>query len=100
MSGTTIMVVMRPRRSSTMRVAMMAGTEQPKPMIIGMKDLPWSPMLVHEVVHDERRAGHVAGVLETGDGEEEDHDVGQKRDDASHAADDAVDEERLSQSGL
>ena len=44
-SGTRSIVTRRERRLSTVRVAMMAGTLQPKPMMSGMKDLPWSPIL-------------------------------------------------------
>ena len=44
MSGTMSMVMRRDLRSSMVRVAMMAGMLHPKPMIMGMKDLPCSPM--------------------------------------------------------
>ena len=39
------MVIRRLLRFSMVRVAMMAGTLQPKPMIIGMNDLPCRPIL-------------------------------------------------------
>ena len=44
MNGTTSMVTSLLRLLSMVRVAMMAGTLQPKPMMRGMKDLPWRPM--------------------------------------------------------
>ena len=48
---------------------------------------------VHELVHDEGGAGHVAGVLQDGDEEEEDQDVRQERADTAHPRDDAIDEQ-------
>ena len=50
---------------------------------------------VHELVHDEGRAGHVAAVLHQGDEQVQDHDVRQEHQDAAHAGDDAVHEEVL-----
>jgi hypothetical protein len=44
-SGITIIVVRRVRRFSRIRVAIIAGTEQPKPINIGMKLLPCKPIL-------------------------------------------------------
>ncbi len=43
MSGSTSMVTRRSRRVSRVRVAMMAGTVQPKPISSGMKLLPCRP---------------------------------------------------------
>ena len=37
-------VIRRDLRLSIERVAIMAGTLQPKPMTMGMNDLPWRPM--------------------------------------------------------
>ena len=45
MKGSIIMVMMRDRRLSMVRVAITAGTLQPKPMISGMNDLPCRPIL-------------------------------------------------------
>ena len=45
MSGKMSMVTMRERRLSMVRVAIIAGTLQPKPMMSGINDLPWSPIL-------------------------------------------------------
>ena len=45
MNGMMAMVIMRLFLLSIARVAMMAGTLQPNPMTIGMKDLPWRPIL-------------------------------------------------------
>ena len=42
--GMTSMVSRRLLRSSMVRVAMMAGTLQPNPIIMGMKLLPCRPM--------------------------------------------------------
>ena len=44
MSGTSRLVVSRWLRSSSVRVAYTAGTAQPKPRIMGMKDLPCRPV--------------------------------------------------------
>jgi hypothetical protein len=44
-SGMISIVVIRARRLSMVRVAMIAGIEQPKPSSMGMKLLPWSPTL-------------------------------------------------------
>ena len=43
MKGITIIVVSRSRSDSMVRVAITAGTEQPKPSSIGIKLLPCSP---------------------------------------------------------
>ena len=45
MNGSTSMVISLERRLSMVRVAMTAGTLQPKPMTNGMNDLPCSPIL-------------------------------------------------------
>ena len=42
--GVSRMVIFRSRSDETVRVAMMAGTEQPKPTSIGTKLRPESPM--------------------------------------------------------
>ena len=42
--GNTSMVISRERRLSMVRVAITAGTLQPKPIISGMNDLPCRPM--------------------------------------------------------
>ena len=44
MNGIISMVMSRDLRSSIVRVAIMAGMLQPKPIIIGMNDLPCNPM--------------------------------------------------------
>ena len=44
-NGVMSMVLYRSRLFSRAREAMMAGTVQPKPRIMGMKDLPESPSL-------------------------------------------------------
>ena len=43
MNGVIITVMIRSRRCSSVRVAMIAGTLQPKPTISGTKDLPGKP---------------------------------------------------------
>ena len=45
---------------------------------------------MHELVHDESRAGHVPAVLHDGNEEVQDKDVGQEHQHAAHACDDAV----------
>ena len=45
MNGKTKMVISLLRRFSMVRVAITAGTLQPKPIIRGMKDLPCRPIL-------------------------------------------------------
>lgn len=45
MNGRIIMVMMRERRLSMVRVAITAGTLHPKPMMSGMNDLPCRPIL-------------------------------------------------------
>ena len=47
--------------------------------------------LVHELVHDECGAGHVSGVLQQGNEQIENQDVGQEYQHAAHSSDDAVD---------
>ena len=44
MNGMMAMVMRRDFRLSMLRVAMMAGTLQPKPITMGMNDLPCRPM--------------------------------------------------------
>lgn len=44
MNGVSRMVMRRSRSLDSVRVAMMAGTEQPKPMSIGTKLRPDRPM--------------------------------------------------------
>ena len=51
--------------------------------------------LVHDLVHDEGGAGHVARVFHQRNEQVEYQDVGQEDDDAPHTADDAVDEQIL-----
>ena len=48
--------------------------------------------LVHQLVHEEGASGHVSAVFEERESKEENENVGQKDDDAAHAADDAVDD--------
>src|SRR5690554_35805 len=45
MNGTINIVIMRLLLLSIVRVAIIAGTLQPNPIISGMKDLPWRPIL-------------------------------------------------------
>ena len=44
MNGVSRIVILRSRSLERVRVAMMAGTEQPKPISIGTKLRPESPM--------------------------------------------------------
>ncbi len=45
MKGVRTMVILRSRSLARVRVAMMAGTEQPKPISIGTKERPDRPIL-------------------------------------------------------
>ena len=49
--------------------------------------------LVHQLVHDESRPRHVAGVFHQRDEKEQDQDVRQEDDHAPHSADDPVDDQ-------
>ena len=46
--------------------------------------------LAHDPSHDERRAGHVPGILEKPEEEEKEEYLGEERDDGRHAGDAAV----------
>ena len=61
-----------------MRVAMMAGTEQPKPISMGTMLRPDRPMLRRRLVHHKGHPSHIAGVLQNGQEEEQRHNDGQK----------------------
>ena len=88
------MVTSRSLRFSIVRVAMMPGMAQAKQLSMGMNDFPCSPTLRHQPVHDERGARHVAGVLQDPEEEIEDENLREKDDDAAHAGDDAIGEQR------
>jgi len=45
---------------------------------------------VHHPVNNESRPGHIAGSFQKGEADEEQHDVGQKDEYASHARNDSV----------
>ena len=74
------MVVSRSLGSSMVRVAMMPGTAQAKLDSSGMKARPDRPAAVHQLVHQEGRADHVARALEEQDEEEQDQDLRQEGD--------------------
>ena len=56
----------------------------------GYERLAVQAYLVHELVHDEGGAGHVSGVLQQGNEQVENQDVGQEYQHAAHSSDDAV----------
>ena len=89
------MVILRSRSLDTVRVAMMAGTEQPKPMSMGTKLRPDRPILRSRLVHHKCDAGHVAGILQNGEEEKQRHDDRQERQHAAHARKNAVDDEAM-----
>ena len=94
MNGDMAMVIKRSRSCSSVRVAMIAGTLQPKPTISGTKDLPGRPTAAHEPVHDERGARHIAGVLQHRQKQEQEADHRDERGDHLNAAADAVGQQR------
>ena len=49
--------------------------------------------MVHQFVHDEGGTSHIAAVLHKGDEKIQYQDVGKEDDDASHTADDTIDQE-------
>ena len=59
----------------------------------GDERLARQPELAHDALHDVSNARHVAAVLEEGERQKEDEDVGQEGEDGPDAADDAVNEE-------
>ena len=63
------MVILRSRSEETVRVAMMAGTEQPKPMSSGTMLRPERPMRRSGLIHYKGDTGHVAGVFQDGEKE-------------------------------
>ena len=62
---------------ASVRVAMMAGTEQPNPMSMGTKERPEADFS-QELIHDEGHPGHIAAVLQQRQEEEQHHNDGQK----------------------
>ena len=69
------------------------GHTAPEPDDVRDERLAVQAHAVHQLVHDESGAGHVASVFQNGDEEEEDQDVRQERTDPSHPGDDAIDEQ-------
>ncbi len=52
---------------------------------------------MHVMIQQERRPGHVSGVFENGDGQEQQQDVGQEHEHPADPADDAVNQQRAEQ---
>ena len=77
-SGITMIVVSRLRRFSRMRVAMIAGHGAAEADQHRDEALAVQADLVHDPVHHERGAGHVARVFENRDGQEQQQNVRQK----------------------
>ncbi len=93
MKGAIIAVMTRSRRLSRVRVAITAGTLQPKPedhrdeRLAGKADGP------HEAVHDEGGAGHVAGIFKERQEEEQEGDHRHEGRDGLDAGADAAGEQ-------
>ena len=86
--GVMRIVFRRSLRCSRALEAMMPDGA-PKPQEQGMK-AALKAQAAHDVVHDKGHAGHVPAVLQYGQRQEQDEDVGQEGQDAAHAGDDAV----------
>ena len=86
---------MRSRRLSMVRVAMIPGMAHAKRREHRDERAAREPAPAQQAVHQERRAGHVAAVLEDREEAEQDQDLRQEDEDAAHAADDAVHDEAL-----
>ena len=71
MNGVSRIVILRSRSLDKVRVAMMAGTEQPKPISIGTKLRPESPHAAQQLIHDKGHARHIAGILQNRKEEEQ-----------------------------
>ena len=56
----------------------------------GDEGLARQAQLAHDPLHHIGHPGHIAAVLQQGQAEEQDQDVGQEGDDGAHAGDDAV----------
>ena len=54
------------------------------------KGAPLQAELAHHAIHHKGRAGHVAGILQNGNGKEEQQNVRQEHDHAANAADDTI----------
>ena len=66
------------------------GHTAPKANDVGDERLAVQPHPMHQFVHDEGRASHVARVFQNRDEKEEYQDVRQERTDAAHTCDNAV----------
>ena len=76
---------------SSVRAAIMPGTVQPKPRIIGIKDLPCSPMA--RMTRSMRKAARAyTRVFQQTDKEIQDNDKGHEAHNRTDTADDAVDD--------
>ena len=92
-------VVSRSFGSSIVRVAMMPGTAQAKLDSKRDEGAAGQADAVHQPVHQEGGADHVAGAFEQQDEEEQDQDLRQEDDDRADAGDGAVDDQRAQQPG-
>ena len=91
------MVVSRSLGSSIVRVAMIPGTAQAKLDSKRDEGAARQADAVHQPVHQEGGADHVAGAFEQQDEEEQDQDLRQEGDDRADAGDRAVDDQRSQQ---
>ena len=85
----------RSRSLDSVRVAMMAGTEQPKPTSIGTKLRPDSPSLRSGRSMIKRHTRHIAGVLQNREEEEQRYNGRQEAEYAANAVCDTVYNERV-----
>jgi hypothetical protein len=91
----TIMVKMRSRWRSMVRVAITAGTAHREPRQHRHEGPARQPHGPHDAIHQVGDPGQVAEVLEEPEQEEQEHDLRQEDDHRADAVDDAVDQEVL-----
>lgn len=95
MKGTSMIVMRRSFMFSIVRAAMTAGTEQPKPISIGITGFAGESEFPQQPVHDKSDARHISAVLQKRKKTKQNCDLRQKGQNAAHTADDAVHKEAL-----
>ena len=87
------MTLKRSRWFSKDREAMIAGTVQPNPKIMGINARPESPSLL--IIPSMTYAtGHISAVLQKGQRQKQNENVWQESQDATHTGDDAIYQQR------
>ena len=94
-NGVSKIVMRRSRSLDSVRVAIMAGTEQPKPTSIGTKLAAGQSQLAERPIHDKGHTRHIAGVLQNREEEEQRYNGRQEAEYAANAVCDAVYNERV-----